>query len=173
MQYLHILMGDGKGKTSAAVGMAVRAAGAGLRVYMVQFLKGSDSAEIGVLRSVEGITIDRLSKDYGFSWSMHGREREEVTAEHNALLKRAIQRVENGDVDMLILDEFNSAYSEGMLDAALADKLVLVVGKNCERVLTGRNPDAKFVEAADYVSDIQCIKHAYEVGVQPRKGIEF
>ena len=173
MGYLHVLCGDGKGKTSAAVGMAVRAAGAGLRVYMVQLMKGAESSEVGVLRSIDGITVDRLSRDYGFSWSMYGWEREQVTGENNNLLLRAVQHVENGDVDMLILDEFCGAYSEGLLDTELADKLVLLVAKGCERVITGRNPAEKFVEAADYVSDIQCIKHAYEVGVTPRKGIEF
>ena len=173
MGYLHVYCGDGKGKTTAAVGLAVRAAGAGMRVYFVQFLKGAESSEIAVLRSIEGITVDRLSKDYGFSWSMHGNMRELCTGEHNNMLLRALQRVENGDVDLLILDEFCGAYSANMLDTALADKLVLVTSRGIERVITGRNPDEKFTEAADYYSEIQCLAHPYEKGVQARKGIEF
>lgn len=173
MGYLHVYCGDGKGKTTAAVGLALRAAGAGMRVYFVQFLKGAETSEIGILRSIEGITVDRLSRDYGFTWSMHANMRELCTGEHNNMLRRCIQRVENDDVDLLILDEFNGAYSENMLDKQLADKLVLQTARNIERVVTGRNPDEKYLEAADYLSEIHALKHPIEVGVPARKGIEF
>lgn len=169
MGLLHIYCGDGKGKTTASLGLAMRAAGAGMKVCFVQFMKGVYTSELETLRLVPDITVRRCGKEYGFLWDMSDEERAELTAEHNEML----MSVFNCGADMIILDEFNFAYSSGLMDKELAEKLILSGEDDCEIVLTGRNPAEIFIQAADYVSEICCVKHPYENGVSARKGIEF
>ncbi len=164
---LHIYCGDGKGKTTAALGLAVRAAGAGLRVHIVQLMKGAPTSELAALAKISGISVARCDRDYGFSWKMSERDKSGITACHNALLEEAFSL----GADMVILDEFNSAYANGLLDREAAEKLIAEA--TAEIVLTGRNPDPKFLDKADYISEIQCVRHPYERGVTARKGIEF
>ncbi len=164
---LHIYCGDGKGKTTAALGLAVRAAGAGLRVHIVQLMKGAPTSELAALAKIPGISVARCDRDYGFSWKMSDKDKSEITACHNALLEEAFSL----GADMVILDEFNSAYANGLLDREAAEKLIGEA--TAEIVLTGRNPDPKLLEKADYISEIQCVRHPYERGVTARKGIEF
>lgn len=170
---LHIYCGDGKGKTTAALGLAVRAAGSGMRVFFIQFLKGSPTSELNSLDKLENITVLRCDRDYGFTFTMNDEEKAAITNCHNELLKQALSLVESGDADMIILDEFNAAYECGLLDKRLADNLVLNHWEKAELVLTGRNPQEKFIEAADYVSEILAVKHPYEKGADARAGIEY
>ncbi len=164
---LHIYCGDGKGKTTAALGLAVRAAGAGLRVHIVQLMKGSPTSELAALARIPGISVARCDRDYGFSWKMSERDKSEITECHNRLMGEAFSL----GADMVILDEFNSAYANGLLDREAAEKLIGEAA--AEIVLTGRDPDPRFLEKADYISEIQCVRHPYERGVTARKGIEF
>ncbi len=173
MGYLHIYCGDGKGKTTAALGLAVRAAGAGMKVHIVQLLKGSDTAELGVLRGIPGITLARCEKDFGFLWNMTERDKAEITASHNRMLNEGYALARSESADMLILDEFNAAYANGLLDRKAAEEFLINRPYRAEIVLTGRNPAEIFAEAADYVSEIKCVKHPYKKGVAARKGIEF
>ena len=173
MGFLHIYFGDGKGKTTAAAGLAVRAAGAGLRVHIVQLLKGSDSAEVSVLRSIPGITLERCDRNYGFVWNMTDHDKADITACHNAMLEHGYSMVRSGSVGMLIIDEFNAAYRHGLLDRAAAERFLIEKPGGAELVITGRDPADIFVEAADYVSEIKCVKHPYTSGVSARRGIEF
>lgn len=164
---LHIYCGDGKGKTTAALGLAIRAAGAGLRVHIVQLMKGAPTSELTLLARIPEISIARCDRDYGFSWKMSDRDKSEITACHNRLLSEAFAI----GADMVILDEFNSAYANNLLDRKVVERLIGEA--KAEIVLTGRNPDPKFLEKADYISEIQCVRHPYEQGVTARKGIEF
>ncbi len=164
---LHIYCGDGKGKTTAALGLAIRAAGAGLRVHIVQLMKGAPTSELATLARIPGISVARCDRDYGFSWKMSDKDKSGITACHNRLLSEAFAI----GADMVILDEFNSAYANGLLDREAAEKLIGEAAT--EIVLTGRNPDPRFLEKADYISEIQCVRHPYERGVTARKGIEF
>lgn len=173
MGLLHIYCGDGKGKTTAALGLAMRAAGAGMRVHIVQFLKGTDTAELHSISMIPNISIERCDRNYGFTCSMTEEDRQAVTDCHNRLLRHAKKKMDAGMVDMLILDEWNAAYGHGLMDAELADELVFDRTPQVEMVLTGRNPREKFVKAADYVSEIHAVKHPYMQGVPSRKGIEF
>ena len=173
MGFLHIYCGDGKGKTTAALGLAVRAAGAGMRVHIVQLLKGSDTAEISVLRSIPGIELERCDKNYGFVWNMSDEDKANITRCHNSMLESAYSLVRSGSVDMLIIDEFNAAYRHGLLDRAAAEQFLTEKPGSAELVLTGRDPAEIFVEAADYVSEIKCVKHPYTNGTAARRGIEF
>ncbi|MBQ7433690.1 MAG: cob(I)yrinic acid a,c-diamide adenosyltransferase [Lachnospiraceae bacterium] len=173
MGLLHLYCGDGKGKTTAAIGLAIRGAGAGMRVHMVQFLKGRETAELAILAGIPQITVSRCEKDYGFTWNMTPEEKEAITLEHNRLLAEVAQLVASGQIQMLILDEFVSVYRHGLLDRELAERLILQKPPALELVLTGRNPDEKWIEAADYVSEIRAVKHPYERGIGARYGIEY
>lgn len=173
MGLLHIYCGDGKGKTTAAIGLAVRAAGAGIRVHFAQLLKGGETSELAVLDRIPGLTVERCDRDYGFTFRMSEEEKARLTECHNRILTNALGLMERGEVGLLILDEFNAAYAYSLLDRALAERIVLRKPEAAELVLTGRNPDPRFVDAADYVSEIGAVKHPFERGITARKGIEF
>ena len=173
MGLLHLYCGDGKGKTTAAIGLAIRAAGAGMQVHMVQFLKGRETAELAILEGIPRITVSRCREDYGFTWNMTLEEKEAITLEHNRLLTEAVQLVTSGAVQMLILDEMVSVYRHGLVDRELAEQLILQKPPALELVLTGRNPEEKWIEAADYVSEIRAVKHPYQKGIGARYGIEY
>lgn len=166
---IHIYCGDGKGKTTAAIGLALRMAGNGKRVRVLQFLKGSESGEITYLQNSE-IETGRLKKDCGFYWDMSDEEKSEVTKRHNELLHQALSELDR--LDMLVLDEIFAAFNCGLVDKKLI-KSVVESCKNTELVMTGRNPDAYFMEKADYISEIKKIKHPFDKGVAARKGIEY
>lgn len=166
---IHIYCGDGKGKTTAAIGLAVRMAGNGKRVRVLQFLKGSESGEITYLQNSE-IEMGRLEKDCGFYWNMSDEEKSEVQKRHNELLRRALSDLDR--LDMLVLDELFAAINCRLVDMELV-KSVVEGCKSTELVMTGRNPDAYFTEKADYISEIKKIKHPFDKGVAARKGIEY
>lgn len=173
MGFLQVYCGNGKGKTTAALGLAVRAAGAGMRVHIIQLLKGADTAELSVLRGISGITLERCDKDYGFFYTMAEQDKAEITACHNSMLQRGYAMAREGLIDMLILDELSVAYDLGLLDRAAAEKFLTEKPGNAELVITGRSPADIFIGAADYVSEIKCVKHPYERGVEARRGIEY
>lgn len=173
MGLLHIYCGDGKGKTTAAIGLAVRAAGAGMRVHIIQLLKGSDSAEISVLRSIPNITIERCDRNYGFVRNMTDEDKNSIAECHDALLEKGYSLARSGKIDMLIIDEFNAAYKCGLLDKNAAEKFLTEKFGDTELIITGRDPAEIFINAADYVSEIKCIKHPYEKGINARRGIEY
>ena len=173
MGLIHIYCGDGKGKTTAALGLAVRAAGSGMKVHIVQLLKGSETSEINALKLIPNITVRRCDRDYGFTFNMSDENRRKLTACHNDLLLQAENLMSSGSIDMLIIDEFNAAYGCGLLDSDLADRIVLHKPEQTELVLTGRDPHRKFTEIADYISEIKDVRHPYRAGIKARKGIEY
>ncbi len=162
---LHILCGEGKGKTTSAVGMAVRAAGRGKRVAFVQFLKGIETGEINILRSVENIDVVRCDKASSFDY----KNIPDICNIHNDMLRE----INIHDHDMVILDEIAAAYNHGYVDRAAADKFISDFPKDKELVLTGRDPCKDWIEQADYVSEIKKIKHPYDRGIKAREGIEL
>lgn len=164
---LHIYCGNGKGKTTAAIGLCIRAAGAGMKVAFVQLMKGNETSELASLKAVPNIEISRCNRDYGFFKNMTAADKAEITACHNKLLNDAF----SGEFDVIILDEFCAAYNHDLLDRTLAEKLIL--SASAEVVLTGRDPAEPFINAADYISEIHCEKHPYEKGITARRGIEF
>ncbi len=173
MGLIHIYCGNGKGKTTAALGLAIRAAGAGQKVHIVQLLKGSETSELESLKHLTNITVTRLPRKFGFTFSMNQQDKQEITACHNNLLISAYEQMKSHELDMLIIDEFFAAYEKKIISKEIAEKLVFEKEKDCELVLTGRNPTEKFLAAADYISQINAVKHPYEKGISARKGIEF
>jgi cob(I)alamin adenosyltransferase len=173
MGLIHIYCGDGKGKTTAAMGLSLRAAGSGMRVHIIQLLKGNPTSELNSLALIPNITVSRPDKNYGFTFKMSEENKQLLTECHNEMLIHAEKLMHSGEIDMLVIDEFNAAYKYGLIDYELADRIVLQKPDDTELVLTGRNPAEKFVKAADYVSEIVAVKHPYSEGINARKGIEF
>lgn len=169
MGLLHIYCGDGKGKTTASLGLALRASGAGMKVCLVQFMKGGETSELDTLKLIPNITVMRCDKKYGFFKNMTDKDKADISECHNCLIKSAFE----SGADLIVLDEFNSAYGYGLMDKAVAEKCILNSKEHAEIVLTGRNPADIFVKSADYVSEICCKKHPYEKGITARKGIEY
>jgi len=169
----HLYTGDGKGKTTAALGLALRAAGCGLRVVLVQFLKGRDTGELHALDQLPNVSILRLHRDFGFVHTASEQDKQAMMQLHNEMLAEARRLVLEGLCDLLILDEICAAYQHGVLDMAMADELVLRKPQAMELVLTGRNAPVSWVDAADYVTEMVMRKHPYTRGIAARRGIEF
>lgn len=169
---LHIYHGNGKGKTTAAVGLAVRAAGAGMKVLLCQFLKDGTSSEISVLRDIPGIEVRACECCDKFTFQMNEDELSQVRRRHDELLNEAAEFARK-EGSAVILDELLDAYNMGLLDTQLADRLILGSELRAELVLTGRDPLPEFIQRADYVSEISAVKHPFESGTAARKGIEY
>ena len=167
---VHIYCGDGKGKTTAAVGLALRAAGQGLTVGIAQFLKDGRSGECRVLSAVPGILLVPFLPDVPFSFAMTPEQRREAARFYAGLLDTVGQR---SDLDLVVLDEVLDAVGTGLLkeEALLSFLRIRPVGQ--EVVLTGRNPSPKLQEAADYITDMRALKHPYATGQAARRGIEW
>ena len=163
---IHIYTGDGKGKTTSAVGCAVRAAGAGLKVMFVQLFKDGTSSELKILKQLDGVCVKVLPLNH-FTWEMTQSEVKEYAKSAIALISENICL----GYDLLIIDEFFALMTaDGLTESTLSD---IILRRDCELILTGRNAPKSFLKLADYVSDIQCVKHPFERGVPARKGIEF
>jgi cob(I)alamin adenosyltransferase len=171
--YIHLYCGDGKGKTTAAVGLAVRAAGAGKRVLFVQFMKGRKSSELNSLKMLSHIEILRGEKAFPFYHQMTEAEKAEQTMLHNQLLAEIEKRFQEKKIEVLILDEVTYPYQWKLMDCEKLCAFFAMAKGKIEIVCTGRNPDAFFVNAADYITEMKCNRHPYEKGVAARKGIEY
>ncbi len=169
---VHIYCGEGKGKTTAAMGLALRAIGHGLRVVIVQFLKDGQSGELMALEQFPQITIFAGKSTRAFSFHMTDEERAACKLEHDANLMNAIRLCESGSCDILILDEAVGAYQKKLLAQDLLLNFIENRPPNIEILLTGRNPDEKLCSLADYISEIKKIKHPFDRGIRARFGIE-
>lgn len=163
---VHLYYGDGKGKTTAAVGQAVRARGCGLNVAVVRFLKGAPSGEVDPLEKL-GIEVFSCAGNTKFVWNMNEEEKRTVTERHNGILSRALGL----GCDMLVLDELCDAYGCGLINGGKVGGLLK--HPPCELVITGHDPDGIFFEAADYVTEMKKIAHPFDLGAAARKGIEY
>ena len=165
---LHLYYGDGKGKTTAAMGLALRALGSGKRVVIVQFLKGGTSGEIPPLAQL-GAEIYRGKAGQKFVFQMNEAEKAATRALQNENLKQAMAR----PADLLVLDEAGSAWELDMVDKALLRQAVEARPAGQECVLTAHQPPDWMLEAADYVTEMKCHRHPYQKGIPARKGIEY
>ena len=167
---IHVYTGSGKGKTTAALGLGIRAAGNGFKVHMIQFMKGRRYCELNSLDSLEN-----------FTFSQHGRD-EFVNKENPEQIdiklaqegfQKAQELITSEEYDMIILDEINVAVDYGLI--ALDDLVSLIDSKpdHLELVLTGRYADKEVSRRADYVTEMLEIKHPYQQGIQARKGCDF
>ncbi|MFH1202257.1 MAG: cob(I)yrinic acid a,c-diamide adenosyltransferase [Candidatus Omnitrophota bacterium] len=166
---IQIYTGDGKGKTTAALGLAIRAAGAGLKVYIGQFLKGRTYCELESLEKIKNIKIERFGRTCFI--------KKRPTKKDLELAKRGFKKIEEiickGCYDLVILDEINIAVSLGLLELGQLLRLIKKTPGDVELVLTGRYAHPEIIKVADLVSEIKDIKHYYEKGVKARRGIEY
>lgn len=165
---VHLYWGEGKGKTTAAMGLALRALGAGRRVVIVQFLKGRQTGEIPLLEKL-GARVFRGKAGQKFSFQMNEAEKAETRALQTENLRQALEC----ESDLLILDEACAAWQKDLADRELLRRAVLDRPPGREVVLTGRNPPEWMLDAADYSTEMSCHKHPFEQGVPARKGVEF
>ena len=170
---IHIYCGDGKGKSTAVTGLAVRAAGSGRRVIFIQFMKDGKSSELKVLRELPGVTVLTCEKQFGFFWNMTDEQKKEAAAAYQALFDRATELAVREDAFLLVMDEFMSCYNHGMLNREKAQDFLKNRPEGLEVALTGRDPAPELLELADYVSEVRKIKHPFDQGVHARKGIEL
>ena len=167
---VHIYCGDGKGKTTCVMGLLVRAAGAGKRILLHQFLKDNSSSERTIVDKLPGVTVIPGAKMDKFTFQMSEEELEVLREENDAMLSQLFTMA--GDYDMLIMDE--SVYAMDM-DLLSEDKVIDFLEKkpkHLEVVMSGRNPSERLKEHADYISEIKKIKHPFDAGLSSRVGIE-
>jgi cob(I)alamin adenosyltransferase len=164
--------GNGKGKTTAAFGAAFRAAGQGMKVLILQFMKGRK--DLGELKALKRIDLPITLKQYGRRVFFHTRtcEAMDIHKAHQGI--EAFKRAMKGNAyDLIILDEINMAIHFGLLNVAEVIEAIEQKPPELHLVLTGRNADQKLIEMADLVTEMREIKHHYHQGVQAPKGIEY
>lgn len=170
---IHIYTGDGKGKTTACVGLAVRCAGSGRSVVFSQFLKDGSSSEIRMLKQLPGITVYSCTEKLGFAFNMNEEEKAYAASCYSNYFREVIQLSLEKQADLLVMDEAVAAYNNGFIDAAQMQDFLKQKPEKLEVVLSGRNPAPELVELADYVSEIRKVKHPFDAGICAREGIEF
>lgn len=167
--YVQVYTGDGKGKTTAALGLALRAAGAGLKVYIGQFLKKGCYNELKALeRFSDRITIEQ----FGTGCLIYGAPSPEDKAAAEKALKLLVAALISGEYDMVIMEEGNVAQKFGLISEADLIRAIESRPAGVELVITGRGASPAIIERADLVTEMRSVKHYYEKGVQARAGIE-
>ena len=170
---VHIYCGDGKGKTTAAIGLAVRAAGSSKKVVVKRFLKNDHSGEVEILKQIPGITLLPCTRTFGFSWKMSSQEKEEAKEYYGEELEKAWKMALDQGADMLVLDEAVGACGLGFIKEERLLELIENKPEKLEVILTGRNPSKALLAAADYVTEMVMRSHPYTKGIPARKGIEY
>lgn len=170
---LMVNTGDGKGKTTCALGLITRAAGQGLKCCMVQFMK-SKSDRYGEHESLEKLGVEVHTMGDGFTWDTKDKDQDIKTSKETWAL--CVEKLRSGEYDLLIFDELVYVLDYGFLDEkAVLDEIARVRAEQpaLHIVLTGRNASGELVEAADLVSKIEEVKHPFNVGIYAQQGIEF
>ncbi len=174
---VHVYTGDGKGKTTAALGLALRAAGHGLRTYIGQFMKGREYGELTVPRLLGNDAAGRpllTIEQYGKPTFLRAEEVEEKDVlQAREGLERAEAAMHEGGYNLVVLDEVNVALHFRLLTVQEVVETIEHKPPPVELILTGRRAPEAILERADYVTVMQGLKHPYERGIQARKGIEF
>lgn len=203
MGLLHIYCGDGKGKTSAAIGQAVRMAGCGQKVVIVRFLKDDTSGEVESLCRLPEVDLLFCRETFGFTWQMTEEDRcrakECYTAQFQLACRKAEEycRMEDADADpvvrtgtdmdtgtdagtvsekarvLLVCDELCAAVNSGLLELSEVLEFLDHRPGELEVVITGRNPHEELLERADYVTEMKLLKHPFLRGIPARRGIEY
>ena len=168
---VQVYTGDGKGKSSAAFGLALRAIGRGLKVYIVQFIKGGfDYGELYIVDKLPNLTLKAFGRGKFVTEKPPAKVDVEFAQEALALAEKVVA---SGEYDIVILDEVNVALNLKLIELERVMKMIKNKPKRVELVLTGRYAPNEVVEAADLVTEMKEVKHPYSKGFQARKGIEY
>jgi len=168
---VQVYTGDGKGKTSAAFGSALRALGRGLKVYVVQFIKGGfDYGELYIAKRLPKLKLAAFGRGRFITETPPSQKDVQLALEAFNLAKTI---VDSGKYDIVILDEINVVLNLKMIDVDEVVELMKNKPKHVELILTGRYAPAQIIEAADLVTEMREVKHPFAQGVPPRKGIEY
>ena len=169
--YIQIYTGNGKGKTTASLGVTLRILGNGGRVFFAQFIKGR--VKSSEFEALEKFTPDFIHKMYGAGRFIKEQpSSEDITLAENGL-KECSKALSSGEFDLVVMDELNGAISCGLLNITDIIKVIHVRNPQTELIITGRNAHPELIKLADLVSETSPIKHYFESGVPCRKGIEF
>lgn len=168
---IHIYCGDGKGKTTASVGLAVRMAGCGGKVLFGQFFKDGSSSEIASLKLLPNISVRHCRTIPGRYIRLDEAQRAQVRRDYTAYLQGLLEDAKH--YDLLVLDEVVSACNHGTVPEAMLTAFLDTLPENREVVLTGRNPSEALLRRADYVSEVVKRKHPFDEGIPAREGIEY
>lgn len=165
---VHIYTGNGKGKTTSAVGLAVRCAGHGKKAVFYQFLKATPTGELNSLKKLD-VDVIRVNTCEKFYFNMNDEEKYITRCETELALVSLFSK----PCDLLILDEIICAADNGIINIGKIIEIIKNKPSDTELILTGRNMPAELLKYADYVSEIICLKHPYDKGVDARRGIDF
>lgn len=167
--YLQLYTGDGKGKTTAAIGLAVRAALAGKRVFIGQFVKGMAYHECGLEKLLPGIHFEQ----FGLGCALVRKPSEEDRSSARAGLERIGELLRSGEWDLVVLDEVTIALYFGFFTTDELLETLRTRDTRVEVVCTGRYAPEPLIAAADLVTEMKCVRHYYDAGVPARPGIEY
>lgn len=170
---IHVYYGDGKGKTTAAVGLAARAAGSKLKVLFVQFLKTEFSGERHVLSHTENVSLTFCPIELKFTFDMDEKEKQQASKIFRGIFDGSVTTALTERYDMVVMDEIFDVINYDMVSESEVYEFITNAPKSMEIVMTGHNPPERFVEVADYVTEFKKIKHPYDKGITGRIGIEF
>ena len=172
--YVQVYTGNGKGKTTAAVGQAVRSVGNGLKVYMLQFLKTGETGELEIAKLIgDKFQIFRFQTQEGFFWNLNDKEKAILKTEVNTAYDFAMEVVKNAKCDVFILDEIMGILSNKLLTEEQVIDLIDNKPINMELILTGRNAPKSIIDKSDLVTNMEKVKHYIDNGVYAREGIEY
>lgn len=170
---IHIYTGKGKGKTTAALGLALRALGYKKKVYLLQFLKGRQTGERLAARKLEGFTFCQANKSDKFLFQMEDLEKKQAKQEIEKAWEQVCQLALDSDYEMIILDEIMIALANNLITLDSVEELMENKAPDKELILTGRNAPDTLIRRADYVTRMQMVKHPYQQKVPARRGIEY
>ena len=172
--YVQVYTGNGKGKTTAAVGQAIRAVGNGLKVYMLQFLKTEPTGELEIAKLIgDKFQVFRFESKKGFYWTLNEEEKKILKSEIDKAYNFAMKVINNSSCDVFILDEIMGVLSNKLLTEEQVIELIDKKPINMELILTGRNVPDSIKNKADLVTEMKEIKHYMQKGVYVREGIEY
>ncbi len=170
---IHLYFGKGKGKTTAAMGLALRAAGRGWNVVVAQFMKGMNTGERLALRKLPGVKVLDVPPAVKFTWEMDEGDRAAEGERCRALLREAETLGAWSSPSLVVLDECTTAVAQGLLPVEEVTAFLDRRGLEMEVVLTGREDPAELKARAHYITDMWNIRHPYDGGLQAREGVEW
>lgn len=166
---IQIYTGNGKGKTTAALGLAIRAAGAGIKVYILQFLKSAAYSEIRSIAKIRNIKVEQC----GRGCFIKGKPKHADVARAARGLTKAARHIASGRYGLVILDEVNCALGAGLLKTEEIMKIIRSKPEDVELVLTGRYCPPAVMKRADLITEMKKVRHPYDKGIPARRGIEY